>query len=71
MKDNLRKLNLMVALGIVQMDWFYSVTLYPYEIVFQGKFDSDIVKKLKSLFQFAVDNDFVIASSRGIRIVLT
>jgi len=72
MKDNIRKLSLLIRLGIIDPSNFYSIRLDG-EITCQGKYDSGIAKKyLNYHFDSHIDSSgYLNLKRKNIRIVLT
>lgn len=73
MKENKRKFDLLIGLGIIQLEDFYSISINLHDLCFQGDYNSRKVARLKKVgFEFIInDHNYVIAQRNDIRIVLT
>ena len=74
MERNIRKLRLMVAMGLINLEWFYTVTVYDNSIIIQGKYEAEKALNLARIgFDLDVKNPngYVKGSRDGITIVLT
>lgn len=71
MEENFRKLRLINKM-IVSISNFYAVSISDFDITLQGKYNSNLVKKLSRIFNFSTDvNGNLCAEKRYVKIVLT
>ena len=71
MEKNFRKLRLVNKM-VVSVSNFYVVSISDSEITLQGKYNSNLVKKLSSVFNFNTDAaGYLCAEKNNIKIVLT
>lgn len=74
MKQNYRRLELLIAYGIIDPTDFYVIQIEPRLLKFQGHLKSEVVERLiKKGFTFTFDNDWIMleGTDRNIQITLT
>lgn len=71
METNFRKLRLVNKM-VVSISNFYVVSISNFDITLQGKYNSNVVKKLSKIFNFGIDtNGNLCAERKCIKIVFT
>ena len=74
MKNNKRKLELLISLGIINIEDFYSISFTGYDLVIQGNYNAKLIEKLKASgfsFYLETNNNYVNAIRNNIKITLT
>jgi len=73
MEIQLKKLNRIFKWTILKTEMFYVINVYEHEITLQGRYDSDLVSKLKrkGAVSFITDNGYIQFKKSNIEITLT
>jgi len=72
MKTQLTKLRRLIRNGYINPDDFYCITVRDAEILLQGHFNSEIVKRYSATFEMNTDkNGYVVGRRSNIDITLT